>query len=202
MHFIPSDANHLRSLMLSPANLMRGHWACLVTAGFIHRNAQHLLLNMLGVFIFGRIVERRFGFFKTLFIFLGAQVISLFMAGEVYGYVFHVNMHVIGASGGLMGLIGTAMLIDPFCVTYETLVPLPVMAKGWLFIFADLQGFLGGERDGVSHLTHLFGFLSIVMLVFFFSRREKEDMRRGLALNAFFFVLFLALNALVAGRAG
>ena len=41
-----------------------------------------------------------------------------------------------------MGLVSAAMLLDPFAMTYEMIVPLPVMVKGWMFLYADIGGFL------------------------------------------------------------
>ena len=194
MHVMPADTQHLLSLIASNRNLLEGNYACLITSGFIHRNFSHLFFNMLGVFIFARIVERRFGFFKTMFIYFGAQVFSMLCALGVYNYILGKDILIIGASGALMGLIGCAMLLEPFCITYETFFPVPVMIKGWMFISADLLGFLGGERDGVSHLAHLFGFFSVALLVYFFSKKEKETMRAGLQINVFFLVMFLAFN--------
>ncbi len=199
LRFIPISINHFYSLVASWDNITGGNVACLLTAGFIHRNLSHLFLNMAGIFIFGRVVERHFGFLKTLYIFFGAQVLSMLLAVFTYYYMFGVNMHIIGASGGLMGLIGCAMLVEPFYISYEMLLPLPVMLKGWMFIFADWKGFLGGEKDGISHLTHLFGFFSIAVLVYFLSRQDKKKMRQGLIINLFFLMMFVGMNLWLEG---
>jgi membrane associated rhomboid family serine protease len=105
-----------------------------------------------------------------------------------------VDVHLIGASGGLMGLIACAMLVEPFCITYETFFPVPVMIKGWMFIYADFLGFLGGERDGISHLTHLLGILSIAGVVYFLSKSDRKKLRDGLMINVIFIAMFVALN--------
>jgi len=183
------------SLIVTPEQLFSGNYTCLITAGFIHSSLSHLSLNMLGVFIFARIVEKHFGITKTLFIYFGALILSMLFAGLYYGWVQDRNVAIVGSSGALMGLIGCAMLVDPFWITYETFLPLPVMAKGWLFIFADLKGFLGGEKGGVSHLAHLFGFFSVVILVYFLNKKEQKKMFSGLMINLFCLITFLIAYA-------
>ena len=191
----PIDKTWLQQWILYPGNLLKGRFWCLVTSGFLHHDVSHLVLNMLGVFIFGRIVERQLGVLKTLLIYLGAMIISMGLATVIYTFIFSRNTAIIGASGAVMGLLAAAMLLEPFAVTWEMILPLPIMMKGWLFLFADLRGFLGGERDGVSHLAHLGGFLSVGFLVYLLSRRDQKQMRAGLLINILSFVGFCALRA-------
>ena len=182
-------------LILYPGNLLAGNYGCLVTSGFIHRNGMHLFLNMLGVFIFARIVERHLGILKTFFVYMGALILSMLFSTGVYVFILQKNVAIIGASGAVMGLIATAMLLDPFCITYEMVFPLPVMVKGWMFLYADVKGFLSGESDGVSHLAHLCGFISVAFLVYFLSKRDKRLMRTGLLINIISFIAFLFIRA-------
>ena len=188
------DEVAMSRLVLYPGNIMKGNLLCLITSGFLHRNWTHLLLNMLGVFVFARVVERRLGVMKTFYIYIGALILSMLFATGYYTFVLHRNIAIIGASGAVMGLLGAAMLLDPFRISYEIILPLPVMAKGWLFLSADLKGFLGGEKDGVSHLAHLFGFLSIMFLMYFLSSEDKRRMKAGLLINIISFVVFLVLK--------
>ncbi len=194
LRFKPLDSALLSSLVLSPANLVKGNLFCLITAGFIHEDVLHLVSNMLGIYVFGMIVERRFGTAKTLFIYFGALALSMFFSMVVYSLVLHRNVSIIGASGALMGLISCAMLADPFYIINKTFLPIPVMLTGWAFIYADILGFLGGETDGVSHIAHLLGFMSIAILVYFLDKTEKKILRKGLVINVFSFGLFFTLN--------
>jgi len=120
---------------------------------------------------------------KTLFIYFGALVISMLFSLVIYIALMHKNVAVIGASGAVMGLMSTAMLIAPFSITWEMLLPIPTMVKGWMFFYADLKGFLGGETDGTSHLAHLCGFLSVMIMVYFLSREDRTKLTAGLIVN-------------------
>ena len=112
----------------------------------------------------------------------------------IYTFVFENNTAIIGASGAVMGLLAAAMLLDPFCITYEMILPIPVMLKGWLFIYADIEGFLAREIDGVSHLAHLCGFMSIGLIVYTLTSENKKLMRTGLIINILSFIMFLLIR--------
>lgn len=194
------DVNLIENLVLYPGNILHGKLWCLITSGFLHKDLTHLFANMLGVLVFTRVVERQLGFAKTLFIYFGALVISMLFATMLYTLVFHKNVAIIGASGAVMGVISAAMLLDPFYISFEMILPLPVMVKGWLFFYADLQGLMGGEKDGVSHLSHLFGFLSIAILVYFLSKKDKKLIKIGLLINIFSFIVLLLLKIWLASH--
>lgn len=191
IHSPAMPAEQLTNLILYPANLLNGNLYCVFTSGFIHLDLSHLLVNMLGVFVFARVVENHLGVVKTLYIYFGALFISLLFAMIVNMYVLEKNIAIIGASGALMGLIAAAMLLDPFKITYEMIFPVPVMMKGWLFIYLDLRGIMSGQNDGVSHFAHLFGYLSIALLVYFMSNEDKKKMQIGLIINIISFIIFI-----------
>jgi len=196
--FFGGDPQYLSSLILSTENLARGNFLCILTSGFVHANIYHLALNLFGILIFAPIVERKFGVFKTLFIYFGALGFSMFLSIVLYSVFLGRDVSLIGASGGLMGLIACAMLVDPFEVTYEMVFPIPVFIKGWMFIYIDLLGFLGGEVDGISHLTHLTGFFSIAILVYFLNAKDRKLMKEGFWANIVFVGLYLVLQTWVA----
>ncbi|MBF0479573.1 MAG: rhomboid family intramembrane serine protease [Candidatus Omnitrophica bacterium] len=181
----------IQDLVLYPGNLLRGYVWTILTSAFMHRDFSHIFFNMLGVLVFGRIVERQLGIAKTFYIYFGALFISMLCSMIAY-MILQKNVALMGASGALMGLISTAMLLEPFSITWEMIIPLPVMLKAWLFFYADFRGVLNRVNDGVSHFAHLFGFLSITVLVYWLSAKEHKKMTTGLIINIVsFFLLFL-----------
>ncbi len=174
---------YISELIVFPGNLIKGNFWCLFTSGFVHVNTMHLALNMLGIFVFAYIVEQHMGWAKTVFIYIGALLVSMLGSTMIYALVMHRNVAIVGASGAVMGLMGAAVLLAPFSVTFEMLLPLPTMVKGWLFLWADLKGFLGGESGGTSHLAHLTGFASIVLLMYFLAKDDRRKMTVGFAIN-------------------
>jgi rhomboid protease GluP len=81
----------------------------ILTAGFLHFGPLHLLMNLVGLWILGRYVEQRFGRVVLLIAYfvatfggnaLGAVLLALYRQGPELA---------LGASGGVMGLLGAAM---------------------------------------------------------------------------------------------
>lgn len=194
MYYTPNGNEYIKPFIMYPGNLLNGKVWCIITSGFIHGGFSHFIWNMVGVFIFAKIVEKKLGVRKTLFIYFGALTISMLFSTAVYAFLMNKNVAIIGASGAVMGLISAAMLLSPFTVTYEMILPIPTMVKGWMFFYADIQGFLNQVSDGVSHLAHIFGFLSIAILVYFLSHQDKKAIKAGMLINIFSIIVLLLLN--------
>ncbi|MBW2984900.1 hypothetical protein KY361_07295, partial [Candidatus Woesearchaeota archaeon] len=70
-----------------------------------------------------------------------------------------------------------------FYFTYELLIPLPVMVVGWLAIYADIIGILNPVEDGIGHLAHIGGFISIALIMFLLGIEERSKLKKGLIIN-------------------
>jgi membrane associated rhomboid family serine protease len=183
----------LEAWMLKPYDIVSVRCYSVVLAGFVHADLLHLGMNMLGVWVFGNIVEERLGFWKTVYVYFGAQIISMVCASVIY-MMLERSVAIVGASGAVMGLLAASMLLNPFKVTYEMIIPIPVMFKGWLFLTADVIGFLEAEQDGVSHTAHLMGFLSIVLLMYFLSHDDRKKMHSGFIINLLSLAVFFYIK--------
>ena len=180
-----------------PTDLLDFRFYTLITAGFLHANLAHLIGNMIGIFIFGRVVERKLGFSKTLLVFFGALILSSLFESLIHLLITGNNIGGLGASGALMGLIATAILLDPFYLSYELLVPLPIMISGWLAIYADIAGVINPSQDGIGHFAHIGGFISIGLLMFLIGIDERSKLKRGLLINIISLVIWVILYFLV-----
>ena len=154
-----------------------------ITAGFIHASISHLFANMLGIFIFGRVVERKLGASKTALIFFGALLLSHIFSSLIYLFVLKTNVAGVGASGALMGLVAAAILLSPFYITYELLFPLPIMLVGWLTIYSDIGGILNNIDSTIGYVAHLGGFLSITLIAFLLKKKERKELQKGFLIN-------------------
>jgi rhomboid protease GluP len=91
--------------------LMDQYWR-FVTANFVHFNALHLLMNLLGLFALGPLIEEMFDYKKCFFIFFisGTLTFAIFF---VLTLIFpHSLMSGLagGASAGIFGLLGAGVL--------------------------------------------------------------------------------------------
>src|SRR3989344_12609 len=185
------------NLLHYPRNLFNTNFYTLITAGFLHANLTHLFGNVLALFIFGRIVERNLGSVKTGSIYFASLVLSGLFASLIHVFILNDNTPGLGASGAIMGLVSTAILLSPFYLTYELLIPLPIMIVGWLTIYLDLIGVLNPSEDGIGHFAHLGGVISIAVITYFMGIDDKEQLKKGLLINVISLAVVLAVYFLV-----
>ena len=180
-----------------PSDIFTTRSYSLITAGFLHANLSHLLGNMLALFIFGRVVERTLGTLKTSFIYVGALLLSTTFTSVIHSLILNDNTPGLGASGAIMGLIAAAILLNPFYLTYEAIIPLPIMLVGWLTIYADITGILNPVEDGIGHFAHLGGFLSVALLLYMLGIEERAKMKKGIIINITSFIIIAAIYFLL-----
>jgi len=176
--------DQIMNLAFKPSDILNFNYVPIVSSWFLHASVAHLVGNMIFLYIFGRIVEKDFGW-KILLVYFGSAIISDSVSALA-------GQGGIGASGAIAGLIGTAILMHPFYLTYLVVgIPLPIIIVGWLAIISDVTGILMPKNDNIGHFAHLGGYLAVSFLVFLFNKEEKHKLKLGLIIN----VLFVAALA-------
>jgi membrane associated rhomboid family serine protease len=144
-------------------------WWQFVTYGFLHDDASlfHLLFNMIGLYFFGRIMERKLGQHE----FLRFYLLAIF-AGGVIGSIFNfVSMQTTGAGptltiGASGGVVATVILFACYFPHQEIYLMAVLPIKAWiaatLFVASDLAGALGimqgmGAPSNTAFTVHLAG---------------------------------------------
>jgi len=116
----------------------------------------HILLNMLGLWVFGRELEQAWG--KTKF--LRYYFITGIGSGLItYFFQMSSDNPVIGASGAVYGILLAYGVSYPNRILYIWgLIPVRSL---WLVIIMGSIAFFGllGNADGISHVTHISGML-------------------------------------------
>lgn len=140
-------------LALNPALVVFRPWT-LVTHIFVHADFGHLFWNMLALFFFGTELERRLGERMFLVVFLVSGVF-----GGIVEMMFSTGF-MLGASGGLMGVMGCLALIAPEIrvIIFPIPIPIGIPVATVLLALMDIfyQVSLGGA-DGIGHVAHLAG---------------------------------------------
>jgi membrane associated rhomboid family serine protease len=83
-----------------------GDYWRLVSAGFLHAGFFHLLFNMFSLWILGTLLEPAIGQLRFALIFF----VSL-LAGSFGALLVDPNVFTVGASGGIFGLMGAAVVV-------------------------------------------------------------------------------------------
>jgi membrane associated rhomboid family serine protease len=85
----------------------QGDWWRLLTAAFLHYGPFHLLLNMLGLYWFGSLLEQRIGSGRYLLIYLVSG-----LAGSAGALVVSPTNPTVGASGAIFGILGAGLVLE------------------------------------------------------------------------------------------
>jgi len=130
-----------------------------VTYMFMHGNFQHILFNMIGLFIFGMHVERQMGSKEFLLYYFATGILAGIFSFIVYFLTGNLIISLVGASGALYAVQLAYAIFFPNSIIYIWgILPLraPVMVLG--FTVLSLFFIATGTGGNVAHLTHLAGF--------------------------------------------
>jgi membrane associated rhomboid family serine protease len=167
-------------LALFPPFVRAGWVWQFVTYMFAHAGWQHLLFNMLGLFVFGYQVERRLGSSEFLLYYLLTGTLAGIISFGFYQFT-GVDTMLLGASGALFAVELAFATFFPSAIIYIWgIIPLraPVMVLG----YTALQLFLPftGLQKGVAHFTHLSGFaMGWLYIMVRFGINPWKEFRRG-----------------------
>lgn len=148
-----SDVKLLEVGGLVHFNVVHGEWYRLISSMFLHFNFEHILMNMLSLFIFGKIVESIIGSWRMLIIYI---ISGLY--GNFVSLSFNTTTISVGASGAIFGLIGSIFVIMYLSKNFnkkmigQLLIALVVLIVFSLFI------------SNINIMAHLGGFISGVLI--------------------------------------
>jgi membrane associated rhomboid family serine protease len=165
---------------------------------FTHASFMHILFNMFGLWMFGRVLESVWGSKKFLLFYLvcgigsasAHMVVAYFQYQPILEalefakatgqteYVEHLQSfagYAVGASGAVMGVMVAFAYLFPNTELYLYMA-IPVKAK-WViiaYVAFDLFGGLGRTSDGIAHWAHLGGAAAGFILVYIWNKTNKK----------------------------
>lgn len=96
---------------LIPSLVAQGEWWRVVTALFLHYGPLHIAFNALALLILGPYVEFAIGRLRGLLTYLAAGIGSMIIIVLVFMNGQYQHTLLVGASGGIMGLVGATAAI-------------------------------------------------------------------------------------------
>lgn len=170
--YLPTDVvgGDYASMVFSPSYLIQGaHLESLFVSIFVHANLLHIGFNVIGLVMFGLMLEERIGGMRTLAVFLIGAI-----GGELFFSIFYWGSAggLVGASGGIMAIVGAFARLYPYeKVSVFGLFMMLRNAPAWMmalvFVMIDLVlaiintsvdiQWFGGQ---VAYLAHVGGLLA------------------------------------------
>ena len=175
-------SNLTNQLAFVPLSVFIEPWR-MITSGFAHSesNPLHVLLNMYSLYVFGSLLEPMLGRLK----FLSIWLISIFGASVAVMYLNTPDTWVLGASGGVFGLMA-AYFVVLRSIGQNSQALMGLIAINLVF---------GFFMPGVSWQAHLGGLLAggAMTAVYASTRGSKKSAQ---VIGAIFVVLvFVGLTA-------
>ena len=151
-----NDLAFFRKYEFHIGSIRAGEQIRLISSGFLHADFGHLIFNMFTLYMFAPVVVNYFGDFSFLLIY----VISL-VFGSLLTLVMHkndYNYRAIGASGAVIGILYSAILIDPSMNLYLFFIPIPIPAYlfGIGYLLYSIYG-MKAKNDNIGHTAHFGG---------------------------------------------
>jgi len=154
-------------LAFTPATVASQPWT-LVTAVFMHAGIDHLLFNMLALFIFGTYLETRVKPSQFLIVFFAAGILgnAAYWLTDPLG-----TIPAVGASGAIYGVMGMLAALYPGLTVYVVFMPMPMMFAAALWFVLEFVGFF--TPSDIAHQAHIAG-LAVGVLYGLYLRRQRK----------------------------
>lgn len=154
----------------------------LTSAMFLHGNLEHIIGNMLFLWLFGAAAEGRLRPLKFLILYFLAGWTGGLLSDLVQG-ASNPDIPSLGASVAIMGVAGAYLYLFPhstICVFYWFRMGVAEWRAWWvvsLYIGMDvLFGVLFRNADGVGHFAHIGGFgAGLLVALALRARRDSEE---------------------------
>ena len=107
------------------------------TAMFMHASWDHILGNMLFLFVFGKNVEDAFGHLRYLVFYIAGGFVAMMTQTAMtllFGTVLDARAPNLGASGAIAAVLGAYFVLYPRSQVRGLIVVFPVRLSAWFFL--------------------------------------------------------------------
>ncbi len=150
-----SDISFFRKYEFHIGSIQSGEQIRMFSSAFLHADIAHLFFNMLTLYFFAPIVIEHFGSVTFVLIYVASlglgSLLTLLLHKNDYSY------RAIGASGAVMGILYSAILIYPnmnLLLFFAIPIPAPVFGIGYLLY--SIYG-MKAKNDNIGHTAHFGG---------------------------------------------
>ncbi|ULC58090.1 rhomboid family intramembrane serine protease [Flaviramulus sp. BrNp1-15] len=145
-----NDYNFFEKYKFQVGGVQRGEQIRLFSSGFLHADTQHLIFNMLTLYFFADVVIQLLSPIQFLIVYFGSLLL-----GSLLSLYFHKNEYhysAVGASGAVMGVLYSAILLQPGMSLYMFFIPIPIPA--YVFGIGYLLYSIYGMKNRIGNIGH------------------------------------------------
>ncbi|HYW07784.1 MAG TPA: rhomboid family intramembrane serine protease [Longimicrobium sp.] len=162
-------------------------WETVLTSMFMHGSWEHIIGNLLFLWVFGNNIEDSMGHLRFLIFYLLCGAVAA--AAHIY-FNLASGVPAVGASGAISGVMGAYIVLYPKARVRTWFPPIflfNIRAMFFLAYWFLLQLFMAyvefgseaGDGSGVAVWAHVGGFVAGVALIKLFENRALTSARRN-----------------------
>ena len=181
-----NDSSFFRKYEFHIGSIRSGEQYRMFSSGFLHVDLMHLAFNMFTLYMFAPFVINSVGAMYFAYLYFGSLI-----AGNLLTLYFHKDEYyyrAVGASGAVMGIIYSAILLEPNLYMYGFI-------PGYIFGFAYLLFSIYGMKtksDNIGHVAHFGGAIGgFVITLVKFPFLITEEPKTVMALLVPIVILFI-----------
>lgn len=145
-----NDFSFFEKYKFNVGAVTRGEKIRMLSSGFLHADMPHLLFNMLTLYFFADVVISFLSVFKFIVIYFGSLLLGSLLSLYFHKDEYHYSA--VGASGAVMGIIYSAILLQPGMSLYMFFIPLPIPA--YIFGIGYLLYSIYGMKNRIGNIGH------------------------------------------------
>ena len=161
-----NDYSFARKYDFHIGSIRAGEHIRMLTSGFLHADVTHLLFNMLTLYFFAPVVIGYLGVLEFLVIYFTSLIFGSFLS-----FYFHKNEYyyrALGASGAVMGVLYSAILLRPDMDLYLFFaIPIKSYVFGIGYLLYSIYG-MKAKSDNIGHTAHFGGAIGGYLLTLAF----------------------------------
>jgi len=145
-----SDFGFFEKYKFNVGGVRRGQQIRLFSSGFLHVDTAHLIFNMLTLYFFADVVINGMGAINFAIIYVGSLWLGSILSLHFNKHEYHYSA--VGASGAVMGIIYSAILLRPDMNLYIFFIPIPIPA--YIFGIVYLLYSIYGMKTKIGNIGH------------------------------------------------
>jgi len=149
----------------SPYHVKKGEKIRYISSGFLHVDTTHLIVNMFTLYFFIDSVILRVGELNFLIIYLTSLIFGNWVTYRNNSE--NMNYSAVGASGAVMGIVYSAILLNPEMTLFFIIIPMPGYIFGLGYLIYSIYS-MKKVNDNIGHEAHLggaiAGFFSTILI--------------------------------------
>ncbi|MCK6608636.1 MAG: rhomboid family intramembrane serine protease [Flavobacterium sp.] len=146
-----NDTQFFRKYEFHIGSIRSGEQFRMFSSGFLHVDLMHLAFNMFTLYMFAPYVINIVGAMYFAYLYFGSLI-----GGNLLTLYFHKDDYYyrsVGASGAVMGIIYSAILLEPNLYMYGII---PGYIFGFAYLLFSIYG-MKAKSDNIGHVAHFGG---------------------------------------------